>query len=73
MTKRKVFEYGGGLAGVVLIAFGIGALVLSFDARNAVSDELKREMIVGSPDMSPAHPGGNRRGRFAASGPLRRR
>ena len=34
MTKRKVFEYGGILAGVVLIAFGIGALVMSFDARN---------------------------------------
>ncbi len=54
MTKRKVFEYGGMLAGVLLIAFGIGALLLSFDARSTVSDELKREQIVGSPDMSPS-------------------
>jgi hypothetical protein len=54
MTKRKVFEYGGLLAGVVLIAFGIGALLLSFDARSTVSDELKREQIVGSDDMSPS-------------------
>ena len=54
MTKRKIFEYGGMLAGVVLIAFGIGALLMSFDARSTVSDELKREQIVGSPDMSPA-------------------
>ena len=53
MTKRKIFEYGGMLAGVVLIAFGIGALLMSFDARSTVSDELKREQIVGSPDMSP--------------------
>ena len=53
MTKRKVFEYGGMLAGVVLIAFGIGALLMSIDARGTVSDELKREQIVGSPDMSP--------------------
>jgi hypothetical protein len=54
MKKRKVFEYGGLLAGVVLIAFGIGALWLSLDARNTVKDELKREQIVGSPDMSPS-------------------
>ena len=53
MTKRKVFEYGGMLAGVVLIAFGIGALYLSLDARSTVKDELARENIVGSPDMSP--------------------
>ena len=36
MTKRKAFEYGGMIAGVVLIAFGIGALLLSFDARSTV-------------------------------------
>jgi hypothetical protein len=53
MSKRRLFEYGGVLAGVVLIAFGIGALVLSFDARSTVTEELKREQIVGSPDMSP--------------------
>jgi len=53
MTKRKAFEYGGILAGVVLIAFGIGALLMSFDARNTTRDEIKREQIVGSEDMSP--------------------
>jgi hypothetical protein len=54
MTLRKVLEYGGMLAGVVLIAFGIGALWLSIDARSTVSDELSREKIVGSDDMSPS-------------------
>ncbi|HSE80234.1 MAG TPA: hypothetical protein VLA87_00925 [Gaiellaceae bacterium] len=54
MTLRKVLEYGGMLAGVVLIAFGIGALWLSFDARSTVTDELSREKIVGSDDMSPS-------------------
>jgi hypothetical protein len=54
MTKRKVLEYGGMAAGVILIAFGIGAMVMSFNARSTVSDELKREQIVGSEDMSPA-------------------
>jgi hypothetical protein len=53
MTKRKLFEYGGIAAGFVLIAFGIGALLMSFDARSTTRDELKREQIVGSDDMSP--------------------
>jgi hypothetical protein len=54
MTKRKLFEYGGMLAGVVLIAFGIGALLMSFDARSTTRDEIKREQIAGSDDMSPS-------------------
>ena len=54
MTMRKLLEYGGLLAGVVLIAFGIGALWMSFDARSTVKDELSREQIVGSEDMSPS-------------------
>jgi hypothetical protein len=54
MSKRKMFEYGGLLAGVVLIAFGVGALLMSFDARSTVQDELAREQIVGSDDMSPS-------------------
>lgn len=53
-TSRRMLEWGGVIAGVVLIAFGIGALVLSVDARNTARDELGREKIVGSPDMNPA-------------------
>jgi hypothetical protein len=54
MTRRKLFEYGGLAAGVVLIAFGIGALIMSLNARSTVQDELARENIVGSEDMSPS-------------------
>ena len=54
MTRRKLFEYGGLAAGIVLIAFGIGALVMSLYARSTVQDELSRENIVGSEDMSPS-------------------
>jgi hypothetical protein len=53
-TTRRILELGGVIAGVILIAFGIGALVMSVDARNTARDELARENIVGSPDMNPA-------------------
>ncbi|HEU4448898.1 MAG TPA: hypothetical protein VFR63_02800 [Gaiellaceae bacterium] len=53
-TKRRLLEWGGVLSGVLLIAFGIGALVMSMDARNTARDELARENIVGSEDMNPA-------------------
>jgi hypothetical protein len=51
---RRLFEIGGLLAGVVLIAFGIGALVLGINGRSTVQDSLKLEKIVGTPDMTPA-------------------
>jgi hypothetical protein len=53
MSTRRILEYGGVIAGVVLIGFGIGALWMSFDARSTTRDELQRENIVGSPDMNP--------------------
>jgi hypothetical protein len=54
MTTRRILELGGIAAGVLMVAFGIGALALGINARNTVGDELKREFIVGSPDMTPA-------------------
>ena len=53
MTGRRLFELGGIGAGVLLIIFGIGALGLSINGWNTVRDELSREHIVGSEDMSP--------------------
>ena len=53
MTKRKMFEYGGIAAGVILIAFGAASLVMSVNGRNTVQDSLKQEAIVGTPDMTP--------------------
>jgi len=53
MTKRKLFEWGGIAAGVVLIAFGIGTLVLSIGGHREVRSSLEQEFIVGSPDMTP--------------------
>ena len=53
MTGRRVLEIGGIVAGVLMILFGIGALVMSANAHNTVGNELKAEQIVGSPDMNP--------------------
>ena len=50
---RKVFEIGGVVAAAVLIAFGIVAIVMGFNGRSTVTDSLKQEQIVGSPDMTP--------------------
>jgi hypothetical protein len=50
---RKVFELGGLLAAVVLIGFGVGALVMSVQGHNTVNHSLKLEQITGSSDMTP--------------------
>ena len=54
MNGRRILEFGGIAAGVVMIAFGIATLVLGINARNTVGTELQREFIVGSEDMKPA-------------------
>jgi len=54
MNTRRILEFGGIAAGVLMVAFGIGSLVLGINARSTVGNELTREFIVGSPDMKPA-------------------
>ncbi len=51
---RKLFQIGGFVSAVILITFGIGAIVMGVNGRNTVQDSLKQEYIVGSPDMTPA-------------------
>lgn len=48
----KLFRYGGIAASIVLIAFGAGSLVTGINGRAEVRDDLKREQIVGTPDMA---------------------
>jgi len=50
---RKLFEIGGLVAAAVLIAFGIAAIVMGFNGRSTVGNELKQQQIVGTPDMTP--------------------
>jgi hypothetical protein len=50
--KRKLFEYGGVAASIVLIAFGVGSIGIGIAGVNEVRDNLARENIVGTPDSS---------------------
>jgi hypothetical protein len=51
--SKKLIEYAGVAASVVLIAFGIGAIVAGISGHNTVRDNLAKEQIVGTPDMTP--------------------
>src|SRR3954468_12187507 len=48
----KLLQYGGIAASIILIAFGAGALLMGVAGRAEVRDNLKREQIVGTPDMA---------------------
>ena len=49
---RKLLQYGGIAASIVLIAFGIGAVYMGFDGRSQVRSDLAREQIVGTEDST---------------------
>jgi hypothetical protein len=49
---QRIAKYGGIIASVILIAFGIGAVYSGIDGRNYVRDSLAAENIVGTPDSS---------------------
>jgi hypothetical protein len=50
---RSILRYGGVAASIVLIAMGIGAIVVGASGHGEIGDSLKREAIVGTPDMTP--------------------
>jgi hypothetical protein len=51
---RKVLEIGGLVAGLILIVFGVVAIVMGMNGRSTVSSSLKDQQIVGTSDMTPA-------------------
>ena len=51
---KKVIQWGGVAASVMLMAFGVGALVIGLQSRSEVRSDVAREAIVGTPDMTPA-------------------
>ena len=50
---RKIWNYGGLIAATILIAFGITSIVMGVNGRDTVRSNLDKELIVGSPDMTP--------------------
>jgi hypothetical protein len=50
---RKIWSYGGLIAAVVLIAFGATSIVVGANGRDTVRSNLGKELIVGTPDMTP--------------------
>jgi hypothetical protein len=52
-TLTRVLEIGGILSAIVLVAFGIAAIVMGFDGRSTVQSNLSNEYVVGTPDMTP--------------------
>jgi hypothetical protein len=50
----RPFRLAGIIAGFVLVAFGIGAIVIGASGIHEVSKDVKREQIVGTPDMKPS-------------------
>ena len=49
---KPFFKFAGIAASLVLIAFGIGAVVTGINGRAEVRDNIAREQIVGTPDMA---------------------
>ena len=51
---KKALKIGGIVAGVILIAFGVAAIVLAVKGGNTVKSNLSQEFIIGTPDMTPS-------------------
>ena len=49
---KRIYAYGGIVASIILIAFGIGSVYTGFDGRDRVQSDLAKENIVGTPDSS---------------------
>jgi putative Mn2+ efflux pump MntP len=52
--SRKIFEYGGWIAGAVLIVFGAVAIYMGVDGRSTVRDSIKQEQITFGAADDPA-------------------
>jgi hypothetical protein len=54
MSTRRILEWGGVAASVILIAFGIGALYMGIDGRSVVRDSITAEQITFGDATDPA-------------------
>ena len=54
MNTRRILEWGGLAASVILIVFGIAALYMGIDGRSIVRDSIKQEQITFGDASDPA-------------------
>lgn len=54
MTLRRILEFGGLAAGVILVLFGIAAIYMGIDGRSTVQDSIKQEQIYFGESSDPA-------------------
>lgn len=47
---RRILELGGVVAGVILVAFGVVAIVMGMNARSEVRDAIAEQKITATPD-----------------------
>lgn len=50
MQRRNLFAIGGYFASLILVAFGVASIIIGYQGREDVRDNLRRENIVGPPD-----------------------
>jgi hypothetical protein len=53
VMRKNIWSYGGVAASIVLIVIGVVAVVAAASGRSEVRSDIKREAIVGTPDMTP--------------------
>jgi hypothetical protein len=49
---KQVFAYGGIVASLILIAFGVGAIAIGIDGRSEVRDAIAEQNITATPDAA---------------------
>ncbi|MCZ7589824.1 MAG: hypothetical protein M5U27_13405 [Gaiella sp.] len=54
MNTRRILEWGGLAASIVLIVFGVAALYMGIDGRSVVRDSIKQEQITFGDASDPA-------------------
>ena len=54
MTIKRILEWGGVAASVILIVFGVAAIWMGVDGRSTVRDSIKQEQIFFGDATDPA-------------------
>lgn len=69
---RRLFEIGGVIAGVVLVAFGVAAIVMGINGRSEVRDAIAEQRITATPDAAEITDGALEPGEAIRTGPQAR-